>query len=151
MILSYSIPQAEGTMSDHYTLWGAVGDMALLAGLRFLSGIASLVISYEKATIRPEFQFDLNHPNGEPKSREELELEALEEPFAPWIRRFVFRPAFFCECCALLTQLLAVVKCLARMNQEIGVFQDEKPRHPLFWIAMSLRACIYPAVRMGTN
>ena len=134
----YRIDHAEGAMSDHYTVWGSLLDLAILAGLRILSGFLSLIVSYEKGQVRPEFQFDLHHPNGVKKSREELEMEALEEPFYPWFVRFVSRPAFSCEVLAFSTQLWAVAKCLARMNQEIGIYQDEKPSHALFWIAVAI-------------
>jgi hypothetical protein len=130
-------------MSGHYTLWGSLSDLALMAGLRIFSGILSLLVSYELAQVRPEFHFDLYHQNGEKKTREELELEAMEEPFWPeWFKRYVSRPAFACEVISFLTQILAVVKCLGRMNQEIGIFQDAKPCHPLFWIAVAFSSLL---------
>ena len=124
-------------MSDHYTFWGALGDMGILAALRIVSGWIALIVSYERAQVRPEFQFDLRHPNGHKKSREELELEALEEPFWPWFQRFTSRPAFVCEVFCLITQFMSVAKCLARLNVEVGTFEDAKPSHPLFWIAVA--------------
>lgn len=130
-------------MSDHYTLWGSLIDLVILAALRILSGIVAIVVSYERAQVRPEFEIDLHHPNGEKKSREELELEALEEPFFPsWIWRYVTRPAFSCEVLCFFTQVLAVAKCLGRMNQEIGVFQDKQPNHPLFWVAVAVSSLL---------
>ncbi|CAB9530906.1 Colicin V secretion/processing ATP-binding protein CvaB [Seminavis robusta] len=132
------IPQAEGLMSDHYTFWGSLADVGLLAAIRILCGLVSLVVSYERAQVRPEFQFDLRHPNGDKKSREELEMEALEEPFLPWIKRFISRPAFSCELFCLVTQFLSIAKCLARLDVEVGLYQDSKPSHPLFWITVAL-------------
>jgi len=112
--------------------------MAILAGLRILSGLVSLVISYETAYVRPEFQFSLTHPNGDKKSREELESEALEEPFLPWFRRLISRPAFSCEVLCLVTQILAIAKCMGRLDVEVGRYEDARPTHPLFWIAVAL-------------
>ena len=129
------IHQAEGTVAGHYTLWASLDDLAIIAGLRILSGIVGLIVSYETGFVRPEFTFDLHHPNGDKKSREELEMEALEEPFWPWFKRFVSRPAFFCEVFCVVTQIWAIVKCLARLDVEVGRYQDAKPSHPLFWVA----------------
>jgi hypothetical protein len=129
-------------MSDHYTFWGALSDMGILAALRIASGLIALIVSYERAIVRPEFQFDVHHPNGHKKSREELELEALEEPFFPWFKRFSSRPAFVCEVFCLVTQFMAVAKCLARLNMEVGTFQDAKPVHPLFWIAVAIASAM---------
>lgn len=132
------IQEVIGTVSGRYTLWGYLMDLAVLAGLRISSGIVSLIVSYETAKVRPEFTFDLNHPNGDKKTREELEMEALEESLWPWLKRFVSRPAFICEVVCLLTQLLAIAKCLARLDVEVGRYQDSKPSHPLFWVAAAL-------------
>lgn len=109
-----------------------------MAGLRIFSGVVGLIVSYETACVRPEFTFELHHPNGDKKSREELEMEALEESFWPWFKRFVSRPAFFCEVFCVVTQLFAIVKCLARLDVEVGHYQDAAPSHPLFWAAAAL-------------
>lgn len=66
----------------------------------------------------------------------ELEFEVLEEGCYPWFRRFLKKPSFAAEFLALVTQVWCVVKCLVRMNQEIGVFQSKAPMHPLFWIVI---------------
>lgn len=137
--MTFRIHRAVGTGPiTEYSLWGCLLDLAVLAGLRILAGILSLIVSYEMAKVRPEFTFDLYHPNGDKKSREELELEALEESFWPWFKRFVSRPAFFCEVFCILTQLLGIAKCLARLDVEVGRYQDTKPSHPLFWVAAAL-------------
>jgi hypothetical protein len=136
------IPQAAGAMSDHYTFWGSLSDIGILAALRIVSGFIALIVSYERAQVRPEFQFDVHHPNGHKKAREELELEALEEPFLPWFKRFSTRPAFVCEVFCIVTQFMAVAKCLARLNMEVGTFQDAKPIHPVFWIAVAIASAI---------
>ena len=116
--------------------------MAIIASLRILTGLISLVVSYEKAEVRPEFNFNLHHPNGEKKSREELEMEALEEPFWPWFKRFAKRPAWSCEVFCGITQLLAIVKCLNRLNVEVGRYEDAKPSHPMFWVAVAISSLL---------
>lgn len=87
-----------------------------------------------------ESPFNLYHPNGVRKTREELDNEALEETCCPWFRRYVSRPSFLCEVICLVTGLLTVMKCLARLNEEIGTLSDSVPCHPLFWLALALSA-----------
>jgi ATP-binding cassette subfamily B (MDR/TAP) protein 9 len=38
----------------------------------------------------------------------------------------------------LLTSILLLVKCLARLNVEIGTLDDKAPSHPVFWISLAL-------------
>jgi len=83
-----------------------------------------------------------HHPNGDKKSREELEFEVLEEGVIPWACRFLKRPSFTAELLALVAQTWCVVKCLARMNEEIGLFQSKASMHPLFWIAVLVSAVL---------
>ena len=136
-----SIRHAEAA-SSHYVFSCSLTDLAILAAVRVvLSGLAVL-ISYWKAEIPPEYHFDLNHPNGERKSQEELDQEALEEPFGPWLWRFVTRPCFAAEFVAVLTQGWCIAKCLVRMNLEIGTLQDVEPYHPLFWLAIACTAVL---------
>lgn len=116
-------------------MWASLDDLAIIAGLRIFSGFVGLIVSYETGFVRPEFTFDLHHPNGDKKSREELDMEALEEPFWPWFKRFVSRPAFFCEIFCIVTQILAIVKCLSRLDVEVGLYEDARSSHPLFWVA----------------
>jgi hypothetical protein len=75
---------------------------------------------------------------GERKSKAELEGEALEEPFLPLIKRYVLRMGYLTECSVLLTGILLAAKCLARLNVEIGIFDEAEPEHPLFWVALAL-------------
>ena len=130
-----SIQHAEAT-SSHYVFSSSLTDLAILAAARVVLGGLALLISYWKAEIPPEYHFDLYHPNGERKSQEELDQEALEDPLGPWLCRFVTRPSFTAEFVAVLTQVWCISKCLVRMNLEIGTLQDVEPFHPLFWLAI---------------
>jgi ATP-binding cassette subfamily B (MDR/TAP) protein 9 len=81
---------------------------------------------------------ELYHKNGDRKSNSELEEELLEEPFCPKIRRYVVRNAFFCEVVILLTSIQLLIKCLARLNFEIGTLDEKAPQHPVFWLSLAL-------------
>jgi hypothetical protein len=129
-------------LDDHFTFAGSLSDLSALAFLRLLVASLGLLVAYGKAEVTPEYSFDLRHPNGEKKSRDELEQEALEEPFGPWFRRYLVRPSFSCEILAIVTQVVCIVKCLARMNVEIGTLQDAEPVHPIFWLAVLLTAVL---------
>lgn len=128
--------------SSHYTFASSLTDLAILAAIRVVSGGLSLLISYWKAKVPPEYHFDLFHPNGERKSQEELDQETLEEPFGPWVWRFLTRPSFTAEFVAVLTQIWCIAKCLVRMNLEIGTLQDAEPFHPLFWLSIFCTAVL---------
>lgn len=84
----------------------------------------------------PESPFPLYHRNGDKKTSEELDNEALEEPFWPWFKRYVSRPSFCCEVVCLISGVFCIVKCLARLDVELGTFSDKVPMHPVFWITL---------------
>lgn len=134
------IRQHEGATLDHYTLYGNLSDLAVLAIFRLVTAVIALLRSYCSDAVPPESPFDLYHPNGDKKTREELDNEALEEPCCPWFRRYVTRPGFSCEVVCLVTSILTVAKCLARLNVEIGTFSDSLPCHPIFWLALAVTA-----------
>jgi len=134
------VKQHEGATLDHYTLYGSLSDLVILAMLRLITAAFALLRSYYSDAATPEPPFDLHHPNGDRKTREELDNEALEEPCCPWFRRYVSRPAFPCEVVCLVTGFLSVAKCLARLNLEIGTLSDSLPHHPIFWIALAMGA-----------
>lgn len=135
------VRHAEGETS-HYTLYGSLVDLSILVALRVILSLFGLLVSYIKADVPPEYPFDLHHPNGHRKSREELEQEALEEAFWPWFKRYTSRPTFAGELLCLVAQGLCVVKSLARLNIEIGVLYDAEPFHPLFWLSILLTAVL---------
>ena len=130
----------EDRTTDHYTLHGSLSDLLIVAVPRILSALFAILVSYHRNDSISESPFELFHENGHKKSTTELEEEALSEPFAPKIRRFLTRPAFACELLCFATGALGMMKCLARLNVEIGVLRDVEPRHPLFWIALSVAA-----------
>jgi hypothetical protein len=130
----------DASLFDHYSLHRSLVDLSFLASLRITASALALLICYCRAqlpTENPRYDhFDKYHPNGDRKTREQLEQEALEEPFYPWLLRFIARPSLCTELFAVLAQSLAIVKCLVRMNVEIGTFEDTHPYHPLFWVAV---------------
>jgi len=131
------IPKIEGDTRGHYTFYGRLFDLAALTYIRIMCSLVGLLFAYCQAEVPPEYYpFSLYHANGEKKTREELEEEALEESFWPWCWRFVTRPAFFAEIIAVATQVVCVVKSLWRMNMEIGLWHDTEPFHPVFWLAI---------------
>jgi hypothetical protein len=121
---------------SHYTIYGSLVDLSILAAFRIVLAALGLFYAYATGFDPPEFPFSQYHPNGDKKSREDLEFEVLEEGVAPWLYRYLKRPAFPAELAALLAEMWCVVKCLIRMNEEIGLFQSMKPMHPVFWIAI---------------
>lgn len=113
-----------------FELW----DLGLLASLRTISAWMALLVSYCRAKPR-EYPFELYHPNGEKKTRDELDEEALEEAFGSWFVRFLKRSAFLPEVVCLVTQILCVAKCLWRMDVELATPNGvQDPYHPLFWL-----------------
>lgn len=122
--------------TSHYTVYGSLFDFSILAAFRLVTAGLGLFVSHASGFDPPEFPFPTHHPNGDKKSREELEFEVLEEGFLPWICRFLKRPSFLAELLALVAQVWCVVKSLARMNEEIGIYQSKASMHPLFWIAV---------------
>lgn len=127
----------EGATHDKYTLYGTLYDLGILAIIRLVFCIFSIIFSYCSG-IEDKSPFELYHRNGDRKSREELENEALEEAWSPWIKRYFSRPAFPAEVIGLITGVGCIVKCLARLSLELGAFHDAVQAHPLFWITLLL-------------
>ena len=130
----------------HYIVYSSLLDLAGLAALRITTSLLAILITFCRAKLPPENprydHFDKFHPNGDRKTREQLEQEALEEPFLPWMIRFIVRPSLSTEMFAVIAQTLCIVKCLVRMNYEIGRHKDENPYHPLFWLAVLCTATL---------
>lgn len=137
----------ENTKSfDHFTLYSSMTDLSFLAALRITSSLLAILICFCRAKLPPEEprydHFDKFHPNGDRKTREQLEQEALEEPFFPWLVRFLVRPSLSAEIFAVVAQTLCIVKCLVRMNVEIGIREDADAYHPVFWLAVLCTAVL---------
>jgi len=127
----------EGATTDKYTLYGTLYDLGILAVTRLVLCVFSIIFSYCSGR-ENKSPFELHHRNGDRKTREELENEALEEAWAPWTKRYLSRPAFAAEVFSLITGVGCIVKCLARLSLELGVFHDAVNAHPLFWITLLL-------------
>jgi hypothetical protein len=98
--------------------------------------------SFLTGKVRPEYPFDVHHPNGTKKSQEQLDEELLEQPFRVWFGNYLHRAAFPSEFFALCTAIVCVVKSLVRLNVEIGILRDAEPLHPLFWISILFASII---------
>mmetsp|Transcript_4863 Transcript_4863/g.11601 ORF Transcript_4863/g.11601 Transcript_4863/m.11601 type:complete len:885 (+) Transcript_4863:96-2750(+) len=129
----------EGT-SNVFKLPESVIDLGILSAARFVLALIAFLYSFSSAEVRPEYPFDLYKPNGDKKSSSELEQEALERSFLSWFRNYVFRAAFPCEFVALVTGVLCIVKCLVRLNLEVGTLVDAENLHPLMWSAFTVAA-----------
>jgi ABC-type multidrug transport system fused ATPase/permease subunit len=115
-------------------------DLSLLAIPRILFALLTIAFGYLQRQPESSSSFELFHENGDKKSKDELEHEALEEPFASVLKRYVCRMPFLCEVTVFSTGVLLSVKCLTRLNVEIGVFGESQKEHPVFWIALALTA-----------
>jgi hypothetical protein len=142
-----SIRDREGELDRRYKFSASLEDLFLLASCRVTVTVLAFLIAYWRGQIRTEYPFEIYHPNGTKKTKDELEEEALEQSFGTWLWCYVNRAAFPSELFALVTTLLSVVKCLVRLNVEIGLLRDAEPMHPVFWCAI-LFAAIVSALEM---
>lgn len=127
-------------ISKGYTIAGSILDLFILSIIRFALAICAFLASFCLGKVRQEYPFDLTHPNGLKKSRDELEQEALEQSFLTWLRQYAFRAAFPCELAGLVTGVLCIVKCLVRLNLEVGTLADAEPMHPVLWSTILVAA-----------
>jgi hypothetical protein len=146
-ILPWVRRHQENESKHHYTLAGSLLDLLILSGCRVVTALIAFAVSFLRGRVRDEYPFDVYHANGKKKTRDELEEEALQQSFGTWLCRYVNRAAFLSELFCLATTLVAVVKCLVRLNTEIGVLRDAEPVHPIFWISF-LFAAVVSAVEM---
>jgi len=127
-------------VTPRYTIHGSLCDLAFLAVARISAALFSVVVGYLQREAPPETPFDQYDKYGRKKSKEDLENEALEEPFLSALKRYVFRASFLCEMTVLLTGILLSAKSLARLNVEIGIYGESQPQHPVFWSVLGLTA-----------
>jgi ATP-binding cassette subfamily B (MDR/TAP) protein 9 len=150
-VTAYRIYRRQELSENHYSLHSALWDLATLAVPRVFFALVTLVYAYHRARRQVvdgdvdeenDSPFSLYHENGDRKSNSELEAEALEEPFLPQLRRYVRRLSFLNEMSVLATGVLLALKAMARLNVEIGVWDDARPQHPLFWMALAATALL---------
>jgi ATP-binding cassette subfamily B (MDR/TAP) protein 9 len=120
-----------------------------LFALQLLSTITSLIAiyrSYNSKTLHLQAytkntHISRFHPNNTLKTREEIEEEALEEQCFPnKITRYFCRLTFLSEFIVFIEGIYIIVKCLARLNVEIGLKDEIEPHHPLYWISLCIAA-----------
>ncbi len=141
-LLLLPIRKHERSTSDHYTVAESLYDLVVLSICRVFTALIAFGVAYGRGKIRDEYPFDVYHKNGKKKTRDELEEEALSQSFGTWLKRYVNRASFPAELACLFTTLLAIVKCLVRLNKEIGVLRDAEPVHPLVWLSFSFAAVV---------
>ena len=123
-------------LPTHYTLYGTMTDLWIVSLVRSSLAILALLRSVCRGTEYPTYSFALHHANGDAKSRQELEQDALEQPWGPWLWQGLVRGSLPVELACVVTQVWAVVKALDRMNVELGVYASQQPMHPLVWILL---------------
>lgn len=123
-----------------YSFANSIVDLLILGVARILVAMIAFAVAYLKGEIQPEYYFNMFHEDGTKKSRDELEEEALEQNFQDWFRRYIVRPAFSCEFFSVITILLGIVKCLVRLDLQIGRYADREPMHPVIWISVMYAA-----------
>jgi hypothetical protein len=136
-----------GGLLNNYSLSNTLADLFFLSIVIIVSAACAMIQSYKIDDLhnklsKPYPHIETHHVNGRPKSREEIEQEALEEPFFPWFRRYISRYTFMTECLTVSLGVLIIVKCLARLNVEIAVMDENESYHPVFWIALLVSAFI---------
>ncbi|KAL3944004.1 MAG: hypothetical protein SGBAC_001914 [Bacillariaceae sp.] len=129
----------EGT-SHIFKLPESIIDLGILSAARFSLALIAFSYSFASAGVRPDYPFDLYKANGDKKSSSELEQEALEQSFFSWFKNYVFRASFPCEFISLATGVICIVKCLVRLDLEVGTLVDAENLHPLMWSAITVAA-----------
>jgi len=116
-------------------------DTFTISLLSLLLSLLSLYQSYhcskihkQKSSAHPHI--NPIHRNGERKTREEIEEDALDESFVPWAKRYTKRYSFPTEMVCIAQGLLIIVKCFARLNLEIILLREEEAYHPVFWLSL---------------
>ena len=119
------------SFDSSYEFYSSLTDLTAMSLLRIIAALVSLFVAYfqhDSIEVRP---FELYHRNGEKKSNYEIEEEEIEENLRPWLIRYVSRPSFLCEIMSFSFLILLVVKCLVRLNAELGVYDNKIPHHPV--------------------
>ncbi len=137
----------------NYNLSRTTLDLYILTITSILTSIYALYKSYHCKILHLQAYTKFTHinrfhPNNTLKSSEEIEEEALEEQCCPnKFTRFVTRYTFASELIVLVQGILLIAKCLDRLNEEIGILDEEDKMHPLFWISLliSFLYCVLTA------
>lgn len=114
-------------------------DLALLAVLRTFASSLAIALAYFLQYRGPASPFEGNdalNANGVRKTKEELEMEKLDEPVCRWVRRFFQQTTTPTELLAVATQVVGIAKCLDRLYFELRTNDSDVHQHPIFWIAI---------------
>jgi hypothetical protein len=120
-------------------------DLLASSSIRLVASLHGLIRSYLSKVPEPSIFAHLNpyhQPSGEKKTLEELEEEALEESWMPFLKRWVSQYSFFAKFVLMFTIGLCFVKTLERLYEEIGVEHDKSPYHKGYWAAIGFTALI---------
>jgi len=122
--------------------WDVVG----LAFFRILSILGTIGYSYvyrRPSTPPSQRQRQQTDDRGGKSDDEELEsLLLLEEPLLSKLRRLIARLPFLCEASAFASVSVVAVRCLSRLDVEIGLYANRRPQHPLYWSSLALNAAL---------
>lgn len=131
--------QDSSCFNDSFSLSKSLLDLLLLSIIRIVSSLHCIIASYFSKVPPPTTYGHLNpyhQPSGEKKTLEELEEEALEESWLPFLIRWVSQYSFFSKLVFVLTMGLCFIKTLARLYVEIGVEHDQSPYRQGYWTAI---------------
>lgn len=83
-----------------------------------------------------------HQPSGERKKKEELEEEAIEESWIPFLKRWVAQYSFIPKLTCIFSVVLCFIKTLERLYEEIEVEHDKSPYHIPYWGAIGFAALV---------
>lgn len=141
LALTWLVPliHQSGVDRSTFQLSKSLFDLAWLAVLRVFSSGLAIALAYFLQYQGPASPFDGNealNANGSRKTKEELEMEKLEEPVLRWICRYLQKTTTPTELLTVATQAVGIVKCLDRLYFELSKNNSDAHRHPVFWIAI---------------
>lgn len=140
-----------------YSLSSTLMDLCILSMLIIFTSAIALFRSYKCDELHtladnPYPHIETHHAgNGQRKTREEIEEEALEESYGPCIHRYMTRKPFLTEIFSMMMSILIVVKCMARLSVEIGTLDEIQPHHPAFWISLLVAACFSTGICLSVD
>lgn len=103
-IVKALVPALGETSASHYTVYGCLYDLSILATLRLVTSCWGLSVAHVTGYDPPEFPFATHHPNGDKKSREgrlrlQLARKPLESDNSPFSSCRPFVPRCHCLIC----------------------------------------------------
>lgn len=145
----------DNNIFKNYTLSATLIDIFIFICLSAVTTLYALIRSYKCTTLHLKAYTKYTHisrfrPNNTLKTTEEIEEESLEERCCPnKFTRYIFRYTFPSEWISFIQGILVILKCLARLNVEIGILDESDAHHPLYWIALCVTSVYAVIVSFG--